>query len=119
MNLFNQINCRLVDSEDKSDYNIFRTINQHYQFLIVLGGEFAIQHFMVIMLSPNKVTSQIFMVGQFHEGSYANLVCYILGATSLLVNLIVKKIPVDKFNSINDSINLEFVDQNEWINVQM
>ena len=45
--------------------------------------------------------------------------CYVLGAMSLLVNLIVKKVPIDKFNGINDSVNLEIHKDDEWINVQM
>lgn len=56
MNLFNQINCRVVDSDEMSDMNSFRGITTHYQFLIVLGAEFAMQHFMVIMLSGDKLT---------------------------------------------------------------
>ena len=98
MNLFNQINCRIVDSDEKSDFNILRGIDKHYQFLIVIGGEFALQHYIVRILSENTVMSQIFTVAPISPG--ANIACYVLGAMTLLVNLLVKKIPVEKFDFI-------------------
>jgi len=106
MNLFNQINCRIVDSDDKSDMNIFRGLFTHYQFLIVLAGEFAVQNFMVSWLSHSVLGIQLFSVTYFSK-PWINLTCYILGAMSLLVNVIVKKMPIDMFDNINNSINLE------------
>ena len=117
MNLFNQINCRIVDSDEKSDFNILRGIDKHYQFLIVIGGEFALQHYIVRFLSENTMMSQIFTVAPISPG--ANIACYVLGAMTLLVNLLVKKIPVDKFDFIQEYINLEDVKPDEKINVIM
>lgn len=44
MNLFNQINCRIVDSDEKSEMNIFKTLFTHLTFIVVLGGEFFVQY---------------------------------------------------------------------------
>lgn len=43
------------------------------------------------------------------------LVCWLIGSLSLIVNLIAKKITVDKFGFIQ-CINLERADPNEFIN---
>tara|TARA_B110000285_G_C15115585_1_gene613846 strand:+ start:1849 stop:2175 length:327 start_codon:yes stop_codon:yes gene_type:complete len=106
MNLFNQINCRIVDSDELSDMNIFRGIMTHYQFLIVLAGEFAIQNLIVLWYSHGVLGINIFSVAPFSK-TWINPTCYVLGAMSLVVNLLVKKVPIDLFNNINSTINLE------------
>lgn len=118
MNLFNQINCRIVDSDEKSDLNIFRGLMTHYQFLIVLAGEFAIQNLMVLWFSSGALAMNIFGVAPFSK-PWINPTCYVLGAMSLLVNVVVKKIPIDYFDNINNKVNLEIPNNEEWINVQM
>lgn len=117
MNLFNQINCRIVDSDEKSDINIFRGLESHHQFLMVLAGEFAMQHFMVQWFSGNTILSQIFTVAPISPG--ANTACYVLGASVLLVNLIVKKIDVNKFKFVKENVSLEKYEPEEQINVIM
>lgn len=47
MNLFNQINCRIVDSDDKSEMNIFKGLFTHLTFIAVLGGEFFVQYMII------------------------------------------------------------------------
>jgi Ca2+-transporting ATPase len=47
MNLFNSINCRLVDTKDATELNIFKTILNNPTFWIVFAIEFFIQDLMV------------------------------------------------------------------------
>lgn len=75
------------------------------------------QHFMVQWFSGNTILSQIFTVAPISPG--ANTACYVLGASTLLVNLIVKKIDVNKFKFVKENVNLEFYDPDEKINVIM
>jgi len=87
MNLFNQINCRVVDSDEKSELNIFRTLFTHFIFIIILGGEFALQMF-IIAMSGNKLGTELFGVAPLTANQ--KLTCWILGACSLIVNIIGK-----------------------------
>ena len=57
------------------------------------------------IFSNNILTCQLFSVAPFHYG-WINPLCYGLGALSLLVNVIVKYVPVNKFNEIN---NIELI----------
>lgn len=116
MSLFNQINCRVVDSDEVSDMNIFRTLFTHFTFIIVLGAEFFIQNFMMIV-SNNKLGSTLLGVAPITANQ--NLTCWLLGASTLLVNIILKKIPVRLFEFVNNNIDLELPDEKEWINVKM
>lgn len=126
MSLFNQINCRVVDSDELSDMNIFRTLitvdfkkgifEVHFAFIIVLGFEFFIQNFMMIM-SNNKLGSSLLGVAPITANQ--NLTCWLLGASTLLVNIILKKMPVSLFEFVNNNIDLELPDEKEWINVKM
>lgn len=118
MNLFNQINCRIVDSDELSDWRIWRGLHGHYQFLMVIGGEFAMQHIMVTWFSHSVLTAQLFNVAPFSKPWIAP-VCWTLGVLSLAVNFIVKNVPIRLFDNINDSINLEIQNPEEWINVLM
>jgi len=96
--------------------NIFRTLFSHYTFIIVLGAEFFIQNFMMI-LSSNKLGSTLLGVAPITANQ--NLTCWILGASTILVNIILKKIPVSLFEFVNNNIDLELPDEKEWINVKM
>lgn len=116
MSLFNQINCRVVDSDELSDMNIFRTLITHYTFIIVLAAEFFVQNFMMI-LSNNKLGSSLLGIAPITADQ--NLTCWLLGASTLLVNIILKNIPVSLFEFVNNNIDLELPDEKEWINVKM
>lgn len=47
MNLFNSINCRLVDTKELTQLNIFRTLFNNFTFWIVFLLEMAIQDVMI------------------------------------------------------------------------
>lgn len=96
--------------------NIFRTLFTHFTFIIVLGAEFFIQNFMMIM-SNNKLGSSLLGVAPITANQ--NLTCWLLGASTLLVNIILKKMPVSLFEFVNNNIDLELPDEKEWINVKM
>lgn len=47
MNLFNQINCRVLDSQEVTEWNVFRTLNNNIYFWIVFIFELGLQHLFV------------------------------------------------------------------------
>jgi len=106
--------------------NIFRTLINydfdkqkiiiHFTFIIVLGAEFFIQTFMMIM-SNNKLGSSLLGIAPITANQ--QLTCWLLGASTLLVNIILKNIPVSLFKFVNNNIDLELPDEKEWINVKM
>jgi len=82
----------------------------------VLGAEFFIQTFMMIM-SNNKLGSSLLGIAPITANQ--QLTCWLLGASTLLVNIILKNIPVSLFKFVNNNIDLELPDEKEWINVKM
>ena len=47
MNLFNSFNCRLVDTKEVTELNIFKTILNNPTYWIVFAVEIAIQQLMI------------------------------------------------------------------------
>jgi hypothetical protein len=85
---------------------------KHTIFWVVLLGEFAMQQ-AIIWSSKFNLTSNIFGTAVLEPHQQA--ICYVIGAMSLPVNLIVKNVKVDKFAFIQ-SINLEKNEEKEFIN---
>ena len=94
MNIFNSINCRLVDTKEATELNIFKTLLNNLTFWIVLAIELFVQHMMLIS-GEQKLGSAIFGTAKLTEGQ--NYTCWTLGALSLVVNLAIKQIPIDYF----------------------
>ena len=42
MNIFNQINCRVLDNSEKTEWNVFKTLNNNIYFWIVLVFELVV-----------------------------------------------------------------------------
>jgi Ca2+ transporting ATPase len=88
MNLFNQINSRKLGARD---FNVFEGFFNNYLFLIILGGEFAGQWFLVELGGKVfRTTPQPFLL---------ILSSFIFGAGSLMVCALLKLIPEEKLQT--------------------
>lgn len=119
MNLFNMINCRVLDTADHTEKNVFKTLckfkmgcpplPEHSIFWVILGGEILLQHIII----NTGVGETLFNCAELTTTE--QVICWVIGSLSLPVNLIVKSIQVDKFAFVQ-SINLERIDETEFIN---
>ena len=113
------INCRVLDTAEHSEKNVFKTLckfkmgcpplPEHSIFWLVLAGEILLQHAIINTGAGELLfnTSELTRTEQ--------IICWVIGSLSLPINLIVKQIKVDKFAFVQ-SINLERVDPEEFIN---
>lgn len=94
MNLFNQINCRIVEADER---NIFKSFSpfKNYIFFLVFGLEIFVQQVM-INSANTSFGSNLLDAGPLD--TKMQLIAWILGLSPLLVNLIIKEIDLDKFN---------------------
>jgi len=113
MNLFNQINCRIIDPES---VNIFKTLSpfHHTMFWVVFIFEVTVQQSM-IHFCENGLLSKILGAAPLSPGM--QITAWSLGAFSLVVNVGLKKIPLAPFAKIFNYIDLESEKENELINV--
>ena len=116
MSLFNQLNCRIVEADEK---NIFKTLNPFKNpiFFMVFGLEIFVQQ---LMINSAHTTFGSNLLDAGPLDAKMQLIAWILGVSPLLVNLLIKEIELDKFNFTDPEklkfINLEACDQSEWIN---
>ena len=116
MSLFNQLNCRIVDADER---NIFKTLNPFKNpiFFMVFGLELFVQQLM-IHSANTSFGSNLLDAGPLD--TKMQLTAWVLGLSPLLVNLVIKEIELDKFNFTDPEkkkfINLEACDQSELIN---
>jgi len=101
MNLFNQINCRVVDPEE---FNVFKTLFNNPTFWAVMIFELAIQNWM-IWLAQSDIGSVL--VGTAVLTQNQTITCWCLGAGSLIVYPLVKLIPMAKLEFITKHLDLE------------
>lgn len=74
--------------------NVFRTLCNNLYFWVVMLGELMMQHFM--LLSANySVFSALFGTAPLTAQQHA--LCWGIGASTLIINAIAKKIPRDNF----------------------
>lgn len=113
MNLFNQINCRIIDPES---INIFKTLSpiHHTMFWIVMIFEVMVQQSM-INFCENPLFSKILGAAPLSPGM--QITAWTLGALSLLVNIGLKKIPLEPFKRVFNYVDLESEKESELINV--
>jgi len=88
MNLYNSINCRVVDDEEK---NVFKTLFNNSLFWVILLGELFLQDYM-ITLGESVIGSAI--VGTAALTFNQKLTCHILGALTLAIYPASKMIPL-------------------------
>ena len=111
MNLFNQINCRILD---KNEINVFDKIQNNLVFVVVLAFEVFVTYWMVRGGEVHFV-SQI--TGTAPITRAMHMTCWILGASVLLVNIIIKRIPLDLFDKFTLICDLESTKGDDPINL--
>lgn len=109
MNLFNMINCRVVD---KNDIDVFSNLFNNIFFWIIFGFELGVQQFMINAASSTLGSA---LLGTAPMTGRQTAVCWGLGAFTLVVNVILKQIPVENFAFIRH-IDLETENKDEFIN---
>jgi Ca2+-transporting ATPase len=115
MNLFNMINCRQLDSAERTEMNIFKTILNNPIFWVVFAIEKTLQHLMVTV-GATGLGKAFLKTSSLTPGMTAT--CWSLGAFSLVMNLVIKQIPIEYFN-FTAGINIETEDERQYINKAM
>jgi magnesium-transporting ATPase (P-type) len=91
MNWFNAFNCRVID---KDDINIFRSICNNPMFWIVLALEMAVQS---VMIKAGHSTLGSALLGTAPMSPLMLTVCWVFAVLTLVMNVIIKQIPAEKF----------------------
>ena len=112
MNLFNQINCRVVDA---SELNVFKTLFNNPTFFVIFAFEFFVQN---LMIKAGNTSLGSALIGTAPLTTAQTWTCWVLGVLPLGVNLLLKQIPLEKFAFIR-YIDLETENKNEFINRYM
>lgn len=89
MNLFNSINCRVVDANEK---NVFKTLMNNTMFWFIILIELAVQLGMLWASDLFTIASILLGIGPLTTGM--QITAWILGASVLLVNVGIKFIPL-------------------------
>lgn len=101
MNLFNMINCRVVDD---GVYNVFSGLWKNFFFILVIAFEFFLTW---IMVDIGATTIGSSLIGTANMGPIDHLICWCVGASTLIWGAILKSIPLKHFEKIHNHINLE------------
>lgn len=102
MNMFNQINCRVVDDDE---INVFKTLGNNSIFWLVFGGEMAMTHVM-IMAGKSNFGQAVLGVTTLSLVQY--IVAWVLGALSLPLFVLTKKVvPMAPFQKLMVKFDLE------------
>uniref|UniRef100_A0A7S3IHV2 Cation-transporting P-type ATPase C-terminal domain-containing protein n=1 Tax=Strombidium inclinatum TaxID=197538 RepID=A0A7S3IHV2_9SPIT len=112
MNMFNQINCRVIDGKE---LNVFKTLFNNPMFWIVFIGEMVVQQ---LMINASNSTLGSALLGTAPMSVNLQITCWAIGAFSLVVNVILKQIPIENF-SFTRHIDLESENSDEFINKYM
>jgi hypothetical protein len=84
MNLFNQINCRVVDA---NEINVFATLCNNPTFFVIFAFELIVQH---LMINAGYSTLGSALIGTAPMSTLQTCTCWGLGVFTLLVNVILK-----------------------------
>jgi len=101
MNLFNQFNCRIVVDKE---FNIFADLWKNYFFIIVVAFEFFLTWLMVDIGATTIGSS---LIGTANLTPMDHLICWLVGASTLLVGVLIKLVPIGHFESIIHHFDLE------------
>ena len=110
MTLFNQINCR---SLDKDCINVFAEMHTNFVFIIVLGLELFMT-FTMVRAGETQLGSSLFGTAPLTRSNH--IACWVLGASVLLVNIVIKRIPLDLFVRFAQRVNLESCRHDDPVN---
>jgi len=108
MNWFNTINCRNVDP---NELNVFKTIFNNPFLWLVMIFEIIITE---AMIKAGSSTLGSALLGTAPLTTNMNIVCWVLGAFSLVINVLLKQIPLSKFR-FAEKIDLESGNKNGFI----
>lgn len=101
MNLFNMINCRIVEDQE---FNPLKNIHLNLGFVVILAFDIAITELMLMAgtfgLGSALIGTAPLTIGQ-------RILCWILGALSVGVNVGLKKIPKKHFEFMKKVVDLE------------
>ena len=97
MNMFNQINCRVVDA---NEINVFKTLLNNPYFWFIFAGELVVQQLMVSGGGTSVLASVLLGTAQLSAPMQAT--CWCLGAFSLVINVALKQIPSENFKFCPD-----------------
>ena len=109
MNLFNQINCRVVDA---NEINVFATLFNNPTFFVIFAFEFFVQQ-MMINAGYSNLGSALIGTAPMTVGQ--TWTCWGLGVLSLAMNVALKQIPLEMFAFVR-YIDLETENKDEFIN---
>lgn len=104
MNWFNTFNCRIIDPDE---LNITKGIFNNFYFWAIMGIELFIQ---VCMIKAGKTVLGSALLGTASLEPLQTMACWLFGAFSLVVGVISKKIPVEKFYFV-DNVDFESGDK--------
>lgn len=108
MNLFNQFNCRLVDSDaelSKKNLNPFgKSLLYTPTFWLVIVFEFGLTYLMVSAGSSELGSA---LLGTAELTTVQTIICWVLGAFTLIVNIGLKFLPMDLFYYVAVHVDLE------------
>ena len=110
--MFNQINCRVVDAKEM---NVFKTLFNNPMFWFIFGAEIAVQQ---LMINAAESTLGSALLGAAPLPVNLQITCWGIGAFSLVVNVILKQIPLENFQ-FTKHIDLESENGDEFINKYM
>lgn len=113
MNLFNQFNCRILDADE---INMFKGVQTNPLFWIVTLLEFFITILMV-RAGSSRLGSAVLGTAALTTGQ--TIVCWVLGALSLVVNVASKRLPMKPFRAFSEVVDLEAEKKNEMVNTFM
>ena len=112
MNMFNQINCRVVDARE---LNVFKTLFNNPIFWVIFALEIGIQQ---LMVNPGSNVLLQGMLGTAPLTEGMTITAWSFGAFSLVVNVLLKQLPLELF-AFAKVIDLETVNEKELINKYM
>jgi len=101
MNMFNQINSRVTDEKE---INAFKTLHNNLIFWLVIAGEIGLTHFM-LLFGDTDFGSAILGVSKMTWLQY--LTAWVLGAFSLPMMIVAKKLPIGPFEKLMAKFDLE------------
>lgn len=101
MNMFNQINCRVVDDKE---INVFATLFNNAIFWVVLAAELAVTHLMLGLGHTNFGTA---VLGVTTLSPVQYILCWVLAALTLPLFILSKSISMQPFQKLMMNFDLE------------
>lgn len=101
MNLFNQINSRCVSP---TELNVFKTLLNNPFFWMIFIFEMALQNYMIYAARYQLGSA---LLGTAPLTTAQLITCWCLGAFTLVVHVIMKQVPLEKFAWFEKNVDIE------------